>query len=111
LTWLEDVAKRYRIYLFSNTNIIHFEAIQKTFREQTGKKSFDDYFLKAYYSHTHGLRKPDPESFLKILEQENLQADETLFIDDTPANVEGAKQAGLQAILLLPPKTVMDLDL
>ncbi len=111
LDWLEEIGKRYKIYLFSNTNTIHYEAFQTTFREQTGKRSFDDYFIKAYYSHTHGLRKPYPEAFLKILEKEKLKAEETLFIDDTAGNIEGAKQAGLQTILLLPPKTVLDLDL
>jgi putative hydrolase of the HAD superfamily len=58
-----------------------------------------------------GLRKPYPESYKKLLEKENLEAVETLFIDDTAKNIEGAKQAGLQTILLLPPKTVFDLDL
>ncbi|TDH23985.1 HAD family phosphatase [Segetibacter sp. 3557_3] len=111
LEWLENIGKKYKIYLYSNTNIIHFEAFQRGFRELTGKKSFDDYFIKAYYSHTLGLRKPYPESYLKILELEGLNAEETLFIDDTPVNIEGAKKAGLQTILLQPPASVLDLDL
>ncbi len=111
LQWLKEIRKRYRIYLYSNTNLIHYIAFQKIFREFTGEQNFDNYFIKAHYSHELGLRKPYPESYLKLLEIENLQAEETLFIDDTAKNIEGAKQAGLQAILLLPPKTVLDLDL
>lgn len=111
LQWLEDIAKRYNIYLYSNTNIIHYDKFQQIYRECTGKENFDNYFIKAHYSHDLGLRKPYPESFTKLLAIENLKAEETLFIDDTPKNVEGAKQAGLHAILLAPPKTVFDLKL
>lgn len=100
---LEEIREKYIIYLFSNTNIIHYNAFQKIYSEQTGKNSFDDYFVAAYYSHDLGLRKPETKSFLAILEKEKLVAEETLFIDDTPKNIEGAKQAGLHTILLPDP--------
>ena len=111
LQWLEEIKNRYNIYLYSNTNIIHYEKFQEIFRENTGKENFDDYFIKAYYSHEIGLRKPYPESFTKLLKVIGIDPGETLFIDDTPKNVDGAKEAGLHAILLAPPKTVFDLDL
>ncbi len=111
IDWLEKIGKRYNIYLFSNTNLIHYHAFQKIYRESTGKQNFDDYFIKAYYSYQLGLRKPYPGSFIKLLQAENLNPAETLFIDDTAKNIEGAKLAGLQTILLLPPKTVCDLQL
>ena len=111
LKWLKEISKRYKVYLFSNTNLIHYIAFQKIFKESTGNQNFDDFFIKAHYSHELGLRKPYAESFTKVLEIENLQASETLFIDDTAKNIDGAKQAGLHTILLLPPKTVFDLEL
>ena len=111
LKWLKEVRKRYNIYLYSNTNLIHYAAFQKIFSKCTGEQNFDDYFIKAHYSHELGLRKPYAESFGKVLEIEKLKADETLFIDDTAKNVEGAQEVGLQTILLLPPKTVLDLVL
>ncbi len=111
LEWLERIRKQYNIYLYSNTNWIHYIAFQKIFRECTGKQNFDDYFIKAHYSNELGLRKPYPSSYRKLLEIEKLKPNETLFIDDTAKNIEGAKQAGLQTILLLPPKTVFDLEL
>ncbi|GAC1397113.1 MAG: hypothetical protein NVSMB63_17550 [Sediminibacterium sp.] len=40
-----------------------------------------------------------------------LNASETLFIDDTAKNIKGAGEAGLQTIHLVPPVTVLDLDL
>lgn len=111
LTWLDEIRRRYNIYLYSNTNLIHYYAFQQIYYECTGRRNFDDYFIKTHYSHELGLRKPDPVSFVKLLEIEKLEAEETLFIDDTAKNIEGAKQAGLQTILLLPPKTVLDLNL
>src|SRR3954470_23450788 len=33
ITWLKEIAKRYNIYLLSNTNAIHYEAIAKKYRE------------------------------------------------------------------------------
>lgn len=111
LAWLEEIGFRYNIYLFSNTNRIHYEVFQKIFREQTGRENFDDYFIKAWYSHDLGARKPYPEAYTKLLQKENLQADETLFIDDSEVNIIGAKKAGLQTIWLQPPQTVLDLEL
>jgi putative hydrolase of the HAD superfamily len=110
LDWLKHISKKYKTYLFSNTNIIHYTAVQKIFYENTAQKNLDDFFVKAYYSHTLKMRKPDPASFSEILRIENLVADETLFVDDTPKNIEGAKQAGLQTMLLQPPKTVFDIE-
>jgi glucose-1-phosphatase len=111
LLWLKEASKKYKVYLFSNTNIIHYEAFQKIFRENTRKQNLDDYFIKAYYSHELGLRKPDEEAFIEILKKEKLCAEETLFIDDTPVNIESAKHVGMQAILLQSPNTVFDLEL
>jgi putative hydrolase of the HAD superfamily len=111
LKWLKEIRKKYKIYLYSNTNLIHYIAFQKIFRECAGEENFDDYFIKAHYSHELGFRKPYAESYKKLLEIENLKQSETLFIDDTAKNIEGAQEAGLQTVLLLPPKTVFDLNL
>jgi len=111
LRWLQEISKRYKTFLFSNTNKIHYEAFSESFREQTGYDDFNKFFVKAYYSHEIGLRKPYPESFLYILNEQNLRPQETLFVDDTYSNIEGAKKVGLQTIYLEKPKTVLDLEL
>ena len=110
LQWLENIGKKYKIFLFSNTNKLHYDAFTESFHQQTGK-DFNQYFIKAYYSHEIGLRKPYPESFLYILNEQNLKAEETLFIDDTLSNIEGAQKVGLHTIHLVKPKTVLDLAL
>lgn len=111
LVWLQEVSGRYNTYLFSNTNSIHYTGFINVFKRSIGQQSFDSYFKKAYYSHNLGLRKPNKEAFLKIIEIEKLVPEESLFIDDTLINIEGAQQAGLQTIHLHQPKTVLNLNL
>lgn len=111
LIWLNSIRGKYNIYLFSNTNKIHYDHFMNTYQLQTGGKNFNDFFLKAWYSHEVALRKPSPQSFLNLMQQENLSATETLFIDDTFVNIEGASRAGLHTRHLVAPKTVIDLEL
>lgn len=102
LQWLQTIRSQYRIYLYSNTNAIHHASFTASFEQQFPGKRFDDFFVKAYYSHTCGFRKPYPASYTKLLQQEGLLAHETVFIDDTLVNIQGAAAAGLQTIHLQP---------
>ena len=111
LAWLDGIKQKYNIYLFSNTNQIHYDAFMKIYEAETGENDFDQHFIKAYYSQNIGLRKPYPESFLYIINERNLLPVETLFIDDTIKNIEGAKSVGLQTIHVVAPQTVLDLIL
>ena len=45
------------------------------------------------------LTKPDPEAFALCLQQLGFAAGSTLFVDDKAANVDGARQAGLDAFV------------
>jgi putative hydrolase of the HAD superfamily len=110
LEWLKRIRKHYKIFLFSNTNKIHYDAFMESFRQQFGE-DFNQYFIKAYYSHEMGMRKPYPESFQFILDEQGLKPEETLFVDDTLKNIEGAKKVGLQTVHLVAPQTVEDLNI
>ncbi len=111
ILWLEQIKKKYKTYLLSNTNKIHYDAFIKMFDEQIGKGDFNKYFFKPYYSHEINLRKPEKECFEFVLRNENLDAEETLFIDDSETNIEAAKTVGLNTIYLPPPHTILELDL
>lgn len=110
MAWFDSIRKKYRVFLFSNTNAIHYDWFVKNFRKTRGE-NFDDCFVKAYYSHRMGLRKPDHDSYRFIINEQKLDAAETLFIDDTEANITAAKEVGLQGVHLLKPLTVLDLGL
>lgn len=111
IEWLEQINKRYNVFLFSNTNQIHYDQFMVDFAQAFSGKDFNSHFIKAYYSQTLGLRKPYVTSYQYILTEQQLNPAETLFIDDTIKNIEGAKLAGLQTIHLVAPQTVLDLDL
>ena len=111
IEWLRSIKERYNIFLFSNTNQIHYDQIMELYKRDLGVADFNELFLKPYYSHEMRLRKPYPESFLHIINEQNLTIAETLFIDDTIKNIEAADALGLQTIHLVGPKTVLDLDL
>ncbi len=111
LEWLNRIRQQYAVYLFSNTNIIHYQAFMEIYLQAAGKDDFNSLFRKAYYSHELGLRKPYPESFTQILTEQGLVPEETLFIDDTLKNIETARNLGMQTIHLVAPQSLLDLPL
>lgn len=94
--FLRDVAKKRRIFLFSNTNAIHKAAFDRTLERHLGKGGFDRLFEKAYYSHIFGRRKPELRAYRDLLKENNLDPASTLFIDDNLDNIKGAAAAGLR---------------
>ena len=106
LQYLETLSKSYKLFLLSNTNIIHLQYFKQLFTEQTGKPLLDAYFIKAWYSNEVGLRKPGSEIFEFVLQEENLKAEETLFIDDTLSNIETAQKMGFKTHHLLPTQKI-----
>jgi putative hydrolase of the HAD superfamily len=100
LQLLKELQKHYRLFLFSNTNEINCIEFERFVTEKFGENIFETHFEKAYYSHTLGIKKPKPEAFQKICEEQNLIPAETLFIDDTERHILGAQKAGLQTFWL-----------
>ena len=100
LELLQKLSSTHRLLLFSNTNRIHEEKVRLELKK-VSENSLESYFDRTYLSHTFGHRKPHAESFTRLLEDAEVQeAGKTLFIDDSPQHIEGAKKAGLKAIHL-----------
>ena len=59
----------------------------------------DDIFDVIVYSAEEGLRKPDPEIYQRTLKRLDVKPEESIYIDDSPHKVEGAKQVGMRALL------------
>jgi putative hydrolase of the HAD superfamily len=106
---LIQLKKRYRLFLFSNTNAIHLDAFQKTYSDAFGGNLLNALFEKTWYSHNINRRKPDVKAFEYVLQDAQLVPHETLFIDDALVNVEGARAAGIQGYHLEPGKTVLEI--
>ena len=105
---IKELGKRYHIFLFSNTNGLHYEAVRKIYHD-TFNDEMDDLFEKTYYSHTHQMRKPDVSSYQFIINENKLKASSTLFVDDAFVNIEGAINAGLQGLYLPPSISITDI--
>jgi putative hydrolase of the HAD superfamily len=57
-----------------------------------------DLFNPAIISAHIGVMKPETKAYMTALEQLGRSPGEVIFIDDMPANVEGARQVGIHAI-------------
>jgi len=106
---LKELRKKYRLFLLSNTNAIHHKQFQQQLHEQTGNY-LEDFFEKTYYSHTIGLCKPDAVCFQYVINDKNLDPAETIFVDDSEVNINGAKKAGLSVLHIKPGITIMDAE-
>ena len=108
---LRKLSSKYNLYLFSNTNEIHYEWFAALYQQVFDGEKLEDLFKEAWYSHEKGVRKPAASVFTYMLEKEALNAKQTLFIDDTIGNIQGAAEAGLQTHLLKSPAELLLLDL
>lgn len=60
-----------------------------------------DVFDKKYFSYEFGKIKSDNETFRFILNELNINTDETIFIDDSQTNIDMAKSYGIDGILFI----------
>jgi glucose-1-phosphatase len=97
---LKKVAQHFKIYLLSNTNGIHLPMVKQMIENNTPGKSLENHFIKTYYSNEIHRRKPNADAFELVLSENNLQPENTLFLDDTLQHVEGAKKVGINSILI-----------
>ena len=103
LEFLEKIAKKYQLFLLSNTDSIHINY----FKDRNGDDFYNRFyncFEKVYFSYDLGMRKPDVEIYNFVINENKLIPEKTLFVDDNFDNIEGAKKTGLQVWHLLKGK-------
>lgn len=96
--------EQYRTFLLSNNNAIHYQWILEHLQGKYGLADNSGFFEQDYYSHLMGMRKPDPEIFELVLQEQKLVPEETLFLDDSPQHLETARQLGLKTALVKHPQ-------
>lgn len=111
LQLLQQLGSDKRLALLSNTNAIHADFFEAEMKKQHGIANLDPFFEKVYYSFDVGMRKPETRIFELVLKERDFKAEETLFIDDSPQHIEGAKQVGLSTYHLRADQgeTILDL--
>ena len=88
----------YRLILLSNTNPYMMEWVSSPSFDGEGHP-VEDYMDACYLSYKLKVMKPELAFFQKVLEAEQISADETLFLDDGPRNVEAAASLGIHTML------------
>ncbi|MFB9076986.1 HAD family hydrolase [Flavobacterium procerum] len=95
LEFLQELSKKYRLFLLSNTDSIHINI----FEQKSGVSFYKDFyacFEKVYFSFEMGLRKPDPKIYQTLLDNHNLIPENTLFVDDKKENTDSAATLGIK---------------
>ena len=83
--------KGYGIYLLSNAST----ALRGYFPRIPGSECFDGLMVSA----EEKLLKPQHEIYERLYERFGLVPEQCVFIDDSPANIEGAMLTGMQGIV------------
>ena len=105
---LRQLHANYKLFLLSNTNEIHVNKIHEDLKTFHNLPSFQTLFDQVYYSYDVGLRKPDPAIFEMVLNENELDPAETLFIDDTQMHIDAAAKLGIQTHFLTNDQQVVD---
>lgn len=100
---------KYNTFLFSNTNQINYDRFMAEAEQQYGFNPFEVSFRKAYFSQLMHTRKPKPDGFQMIIDENGLNPAETIFIDDNPTNVQTAKQLGMHTYIMPKDKKLEEL--
>ncbi|RKE95064.1 HAD-IA family hydrolase [Ichthyenterobacterium magnum] len=91
--------KKYKLILLSNTNEMHIDWIKENV---SFYEAFKNCFDAFYLSHEIKLRKPNADIYQFVLNENNILAKESLFIDDTQENTEAANQLNINTWLINP---------
>lgn len=96
IQWLK---KSHRMLLLSNTNEIHYAFFSRKLEKEYGV-GFSDLFHHTYLSHEMGLLKPNTEIFRRVLIEQQLTPEKTLFIEDTRENADAATLLGIETLVI-----------
>jgi putative hydrolase of the HAD superfamily len=93
--WLDSLKEKgLKIYLLSNYPKSIF-----ALHEERGKFTFIDKIDGRVVSGFEGMVKPDAEIYKLLMDRYGLKAEECVFIDDRPENIEAAKALGMEGIV------------
>ncbi len=81
-----------KLYVISNANVMHGNHLLKNY-------SFFELMDGIIWSYEANLRKPEQAIYEHALKLANVKGGKSLFFDDRPENIDGARQAGLDAVL------------
>lgn len=89
LALAKTIGGQVRIAIYSNNGPLTKAALPELFPACAA------IFAEHYHSFEFGVKKPDPKSFLKLMDRMGTDPARCWFIDDKKSNVTGARMAGL----------------
>lgn len=104
---INDLAKRYDLYVLSNNNPICWRISERMF-DELSEKPVKELFKEVFLSYRLNLSKPGKGIFLKVIEKAGFDPEESLFIDDAPANIEAAASVGFKTLYYDVNKNLAD---
>jgi putative hydrolase of the HAD superfamily len=105
---LKVLAKRYDLYLLSNTSALHAPVFEKMYKDAAGI-TIQEAFTRIYYSFDIGCHKPDREAWEFVINDAKILPEETLFLDDSIHNIKASQELGFRAIHIHERTNLMNL--
>ena len=94
---LLHLSRRYRLFLLSNTNEMHWTKCRDELLP-CGSYGATDYFDRVFLSYEMHMKKPDADIFNKVVADTGIVPGETLFIDDSADNCRTAAALGMHTL-------------
>ena len=92
--YLTQLQENYKLILVSNTDNVSVVNVLE-------KYSLDKYFEKKYLSFEMGIIKTDPDFLKKVLEENELNPEDCLFVGDSIlSDMKAAEAIGMKAVLI-----------
>ena len=95
-------AQGHRVVILSNTNNLHCEFWPEHYPQVIAAAD------AVYLSQEMQMRKPETEIYQAVLEKEGVTAQDALFFDDNPQNIEAAQRLGINSVLVTGPETLRE---
>lgn len=95
---IERLKVHYKVAMLTNNNALGFRPFDAKF-------GFSQLFDQVIVSGKEGVKKPEEKFYLIALQKLRVQAKNTYFLDDTPANVDAAKKLGIHGFVFKDAKT------
>lgn len=99
LEMLDELRKKYNVYLLSNTNPVISQWAHSEKFSPTGRP-IDSYFDKCYLSFEIGCAKPEAAIYEFVIKDSGIKPEETIFFDDGQSNLDAAAKFGFKTRLV-----------
>lgn len=99
LELLDSLRKKYKVYMLSNTNPVVAEWAHSKEFTPSGR-NVSSYFDKCYLSYEIGCAKPDLAIYQHVIDDAQINPEETIFFDDGQANLDAAAKLGFKTQLV-----------